>query len=209
MEESWLFWTTGIVLGIGAGTAPGPLLALSVAETLRHGWSGGFKVALAPVCTDGPLILVSWLLLSSLADVTPLLGGLGLAGSAFLFYLAWESLTIKGVDLELPEVRSRSLSKGIFTNLLNPSPYLFWFTVGTPTLIEASKLGSLPPFGFLFCFFVLIVGSKLVLVAVVARARDFLKGAAYLTLMRLLGVALTIFALLFARRSFILLEWWP
>ena len=30
-----------------------------------------------------------------------------------------------------------SLAKGVSLNFLNPNPYLFWLTIGTPLLLEA------------------------------------------------------------------------
>ncbi|OGT32916.1 MAG: hypothetical protein A2W28_01290 [Gammaproteobacteria bacterium RBG_16_51_14] len=52
------FLVTGAVLGISAGLAPGPLLALVVTETLKHGIRTGVRVALVPVCTDLPIIFL-------------------------------------------------------------------------------------------------------------------------------------------------------
>jgi threonine/homoserine/homoserine lactone efflux protein len=43
------FLTTGTILGLSAGFAPGPLLALVVSETLQHDMKAGVKVALAPI----------------------------------------------------------------------------------------------------------------------------------------------------------------
>lgn len=43
------FLTVGTVLGLSAGFAPGPLLALVISETLRHGIPAGVRVALAPI----------------------------------------------------------------------------------------------------------------------------------------------------------------
>ncbi|MDY6953588.1 MAG: LysE family translocator, partial [Thermodesulfobacteriota bacterium] len=49
----------GIVLGLSAGFAPGPLLALVISQTLRHNAVEGLKVALAPLVTDLPIILIT------------------------------------------------------------------------------------------------------------------------------------------------------
>jgi hypothetical protein len=43
---------SGVLLGFSCGLAPGPLLALVLAQTLRHGAREGYKIALTP--------LVSW-----------------------------------------------------------------------------------------------------------------------------------------------------
>ena len=52
------FLTTGAILGLSAGFAPGPLLTLVVSETLRYNVKEGIKVALAPIVTDLPIVVL-------------------------------------------------------------------------------------------------------------------------------------------------------
>ena len=52
---------------------------------------------------------------------------------------------------------------------------------------------------FLIGLYVCLVGSKILIAWLVARSRGFLKSRGYVQVNRLLGVALAIFALLFAR----------
>jgi len=47
------------VLSVSAGFAPGPLLTLVISETLQHDIKSGVKVALAPIITDLPIIILS------------------------------------------------------------------------------------------------------------------------------------------------------
>ncbi|MGD0905110.1 MAG: hypothetical protein ABR924_19595 [Terracidiphilus sp.] len=46
---------SGVLLGLFCGLAPGPLLALVLAQTLRHGAREGRKIALSPLVTDAPV----------------------------------------------------------------------------------------------------------------------------------------------------------
>ena len=62
------FGLTGVLLGLSGGLAPGPLLTLVVAETLRHGVRAGIGVALVPLLTDMPIVLVTVALLHPLTD---------------------------------------------------------------------------------------------------------------------------------------------
>jgi len=50
---------TGLMLGLTAGVAPGPLLTLVVSQTLRYGVREGIKIAIAPIFTDLPIILAA------------------------------------------------------------------------------------------------------------------------------------------------------
>ena len=68
------YLTIGAILGLSAGFAPGPLLALVLSETLRRNTRAGIMVALAPICTDLPIIALSVLVLSRLSEYNHILG---------------------------------------------------------------------------------------------------------------------------------------
>ena len=53
------FLIQGLLLGLGVGLAPGPLLALVISASLRGGTSHGLRVALSPLITDLPIIVIS------------------------------------------------------------------------------------------------------------------------------------------------------
>ena len=136
------FLLMGVVLGLSAGVAPGPLLTLVVAETLRHGMKAGIRVAMAPVLTDLPIIAVSVLLLARLSSYHAITGLLSLFGALFLFVLGVEEIKAKKVEKGQIPAESKSLAKGVMVNFLSPHPYLFWLTVGGP-LISRARLSPL------------------------------------------------------------------
>jgi len=70
------FLTIGLILGLSAGIAPGPLLTLVISETLRHDVKAGIRVALAPIITDAPVIILTILLSASLSEFNVILGGI-------------------------------------------------------------------------------------------------------------------------------------
>jgi threonine/homoserine/homoserine lactone efflux protein len=192
---------SGALLGLFCGLAPGPLLALVLAQTLRHGPREGCKIALTPLITDAPVIALALALAARLAQLRPLLGIVSIAGGAFLLYLAWDGFRPARVTGEAPADRPRSWFKGIVTNLLNPHPWLFWLTVGAATLAKAMAQSRLVAAAFLCGFYLLLVGSKVLLVLLAARSRDFLAGRPYQVVMRVLAVMLALFAFLLFREG--------
>lgn len=201
------FLSAGILLGLAAGFAPGPLLVLVISETLRHGIRAGLKVSIAPLITDVPIILVSLLLLNRFAEYKPILGCISIFGGLFILYLAYESLKTRGVDLNLSAVKTGSFKKGVITNALNPHPYIFYMTVGTPIIYRSIQHHILATLSFVGSFLLLLVGSKIVLAMVVERSRNFLKGRLYIWVMRVLGVLLIIFSMALLRDGVALLGW--
>jgi threonine/homoserine/homoserine lactone efflux protein len=80
----------GLSLGLGAGLAPGPLLALVMRSTLQDGTAAGVQVAFSPLVTDVPIIVLAVVLASSLPETA--LGALGIAGGCFVIWLGVEAL---------------------------------------------------------------------------------------------------------------------
>jgi threonine/homoserine/homoserine lactone efflux protein len=199
------FLTMGSILGLSAGFAPGPLLTLVISETLQHDIKAGVKVALAPMITDLPIIMLTLFILVKLSGFHKVLGIISCMGGFFVLYLGWQSIVTKGVELNLQGTRPKSLAKGIIVNTLNPHPYLFWFGVGGPTVTKAMNLGMVAPLAFIGSFYVLFVGSKILIALLIGKSRSFLIGNGYIYTMRLLGVALCVLAMILFRDGFNLL----
>lgn len=186
---------SGMVLGLAAGLAPGPLLALVLAQSIRYGTREGLKVAAAPLITDVPIVILSVALVGAAASAaTGLLGAISLAGAIFVAYLGIESLRTTGVEAGRPDEAPRSWARGATVNALSPHPYLFWITVGAPVLLLAWEQGPLAAAAFLAGFYACLVGAKMVLAVVAGRSGGRLRGGAYRAVMAVLGGLLLLFA---------------
>ena len=188
------FLFIGLLLGLSAGISPGPLLTLVIAETLRYGLGAGIRVAITPFITDLPIILLTLIILSRLANYEWLLGVISLVGGIVLLIMGFDCLMARGVVTAGEAARSNSLIKGILANLLNPHPYLFWFSVGAPLMTQALGQNAAALIGFIVGFYLFLVGSKVILAVMVARSAAFLSGRIYLYVMRFLGAMLGLLA---------------
>jgi threonine/homoserine/homoserine lactone efflux protein len=196
-DNLWQFISAGVLLGLTSGLSPGPLLTLVLTQTIRHNRAEGIKVALSPLITDLPIILITVLILGRLAQFDIFLAIISFIGAIFLGYLGVESLRIRELNFDVKDPKSGSLKKGIIANFLNPSPYLFWATVGTPLMFKAYKTDLLTSIFFMASFYVFLIGSKIVVTFLVDRSKQFINQRIYLVIMRILGVALLIFSLIF------------
>lgn len=185
---------TGLVFGLSGGLTPGPLSALILSQSLKYGIQEGVKIAIAPLLTDLPIILVALFLISRISEIDLLVGVVALSGGAYLAYLGCESLLFKGADLHADKAKPRSIQKGMITNILNPSPYLFWFTLGAPSVLKGMEQGVTPAVLFLIGLYLMLVGSKVLLAVVAGRSRDFLSSKHYIYTIRFLGLVLFFFA---------------
>ena len=170
------FLTIGIILGLSAGFAPGPLLTLVISETLQQNIKSGAKVALAPIITDLPIIILTLFILAKLSNFHNILGIISLTGGLVILFMGYESIRTKGVELNLKETKPKSLTKGILVNALSPHPYLFWLSVGAPTMTKALNQSMIAALAFIFSFYALLVCSKILLAILVGKSKSFLVG---------------------------------
>ena len=195
------FTTIGAILGLTAGITPGPLLALVLSESLRHGAKAGMKVAAAPVLSDIPIVFLALYVLASLSRARTALGIISLLGGTLLLFLGIQNFRVKGLVLSPTESAPNSFTKGVVVNVLNPHPYLFWFAVGAPIANKALAQHDASIILFLGGFYGSFVGAKFVLAILTARSRKLINDKTYRYLMGFLGLILCGLAIIFFRDS--------
>ena len=200
------FLMVGILLGLAAGFAPGPLLTLVISETLAHDIKAGIKVAIAPFITDLPIILITLFILSRLSHLNGVLAAISFVGGCVLIYMGIGSMKAGNDTIELSGKRSNALFKGILVNFLSPHPYLFWISIGGPTSSKAMHHSLFAFLGFFISFYFFLVASKVILAVITGRSRSFLSGNVYKAIMRALGVALCILAVLLFKEAVVLIQ---
>ncbi len=191
------FFGSGILLGLMAGISPGPLLALTISETYRYGFRNGALVAVAPILTDVPIVVVSlWFVVFLQSGLEALLW-IQIGGAIYLVWLGYECWQSRPEQaLSMPSgTLAPSLGRGLLTNFLSPHPYLFWLSIGAPQLRQAAQSGVVAPGLFLLGFYATLVGGKVAIALAASRSRRFIGGRGYLFVLRFLAFLLWMFAL--------------
>lgn len=185
----------GLLLGLGVGLAPGPLLALVISASLRGGTSHGLRVAFSPLITDLPIIVISLFILQQINNST--LGFLSIVGTIVLFYFAYESWIAGKNNPQdfINEGKSigstrTTLFKAILTNFVNPSAWLFWMTAGGTLLVSGWNKSLLDAAGFLVGFYFLLIGSKALLAFGIGSTRNKMPSWLYKLLVRIAAILL-------------------
>ncbi len=162
----------GISYALSAGLQPGPLQAFFLAKVAERGWRRTLPAAFAPLISDGPIALVSILLLNILPETFR--NYLQLAGGFLLLYFAWNAYR-KWRDDEVVEFEdSESTPKTIFQaaliNLLNPNPYLGWSLVMGPAVLAAWDKSPGTAVILLLAFYITMISTSLVMIFLMGRA---------------------------------------
>ena len=187
------YLATGALLGLGAGFSPGPLLTLVISESLRRGVAAGIRVALAPLVSDLPIIGLVVLGLGRAVHTNMLLGFLALIGGFFLIYMGAGELRRTGPALAEVGSEAHPFRRGLLVNAFSPYPYLFWLGVGGPMIFKAWGQSQGAALAFVGSFYLLLVGSKVLLACAVGRMSTFLSSAAYRNILRILAFLLCLF----------------
>lgn len=190
----------GLALGFGSGITPGPFLALVIAAALRGGFRHGAVVAMSPLVSDLPIIVACMTVLAALPERGVAL--LSLAGGGVLAWYAFEAFrdartasleAMRRGSVELP-TSGHALRRGAIANFLNPSPWMFWISVGGPLLAASWAEGPLASAAFLLPFYSLLIGSKVVIAAAVGAGRSRFSDLGYRRLLSGAGVLLVALA---------------
>lgn len=191
----------GLAMGAASGFAPGPLLALVLAATLRGGLGAGARVAVSPLITDVPIILLSLTVLSNLPS--GVLAAVAVLGGGVLIWFGVESM-VSARTVCLPSAGdsltpAQAMRRGVITNLTSPHPWMFWMTAGGTALMAACETSMWSVLGLLVGFYTMLIGAKMAVALGFAAGRHHVSEVAYRralgaagALLCLLGVILTV-----------------
>ena len=171
----WLYLLQGIGYGLAAASQPGPFQTYLISQTLTRGWKRTLPAALAPLVSDGPIILICVLVLSQVPVWMQRI--LYIAGGLFILYLAYGTYNSwKNFDSRLPAVETgtrQSILKAALMNALSPGPYIFWTLVTGPILLKGWRETPVNGIGFLIGFYVTLVSSLAALILIFGTAAKF------------------------------------
>jgi threonine/homoserine/homoserine lactone efflux protein len=206
MTESMPYLVSGILLGLAAGIMPGPLTTLVITETIRHNRRQGIVVACVPLITDLPIIILAVVILAGLEQFRIVLGMISVAGAIFLAYLAYKSFVVRKVGPVEGNADPQSLKTGLITNFLSPNPYIFWMTVGSSTILNGYRVNIMAVVLFLASFYICLVGTKISLAIAVDKFKSFMSSSAYLYILKIMGLVLLVFSVMYLKDGLELLE---
>jgi threonine/homoserine/homoserine lactone efflux protein len=155
------FLLQGLTLGLSAAVSPGPFQAFLLSQTTRNGWRRTLPAALAPLLSDGPIILLVLLLLTQLP--AGFLQIIQIGGGLFLLYLAWGAGRNfwRGAAVA-PQERggqTQNFLKAALINSLSPGPYIFWGVLAGPIFLQGWRMAPAVGLSFMIGFYAALIGG--------------------------------------------------
>lgn len=173
MFESFVL--PAITFGLTALSIPGALQTYLMTTTIRHGWRKGIFVAMSPLFTDTPILILMVFVLGQLP--ANILRIIEVGGGLLLWFMAWGAFqqvlnpqAFTQSESETGRISARRvLLTAMSINFLSPGPYLFWGTVNGPLLVKALQDSPLSALAMLLGFYGSFVGGLFLLVALFHR----------------------------------------
>ena len=167
----------GLALGFAAAIQPGPFQAYLLSKSLKNGWKRTLPVALAPLISDSPIIILVIVILTQLPIWFQ--QALQVAGGIFLLYLAANAfrdfLQPQETEIDVEGAGGSVIKAGIL-NLLNPNPYIFWISVGGPILVAGWRISMVHALSFLGGFYAVMIGSLAIFIIVFGKVGEIGSG---------------------------------
>lgn len=168
----WLYIIQGIGFGFAAASQIGPFQTFLISQALTRGWKRALPGAFAPLLSDGPIILLSVLVLSQLPEWAQ--RGMYILGGLFVLYLAYGSFrSWRNFDETVahPELSGQqTIFKAALTNALSPGAYLFWMFVTGPILVRGWRETPVNGLGLLIGFYAAFIFSLMVMTVIFGAA---------------------------------------
>ncbi len=146
------------IVGFSGAMMPGPLLAVGISETPRHGWRTGPVITIGHAIAEVGVVLVLMLGVIAVAQNSAATKVISIVGGTALVLMGvmmiWDTLKNK-VNYDEASTTDKGKShllagKGITATLSNPFWWVWWGTVGLALLVDSQTAGIKGPIVFYF-----------------------------------------------------------
>jgi len=128
---------------------PGPMLTVSITESLKKGYKAGTSVVFGHVAAEALMVVLLGLGLSRIIGLKAPFVLICIVGGAFLVVMGinlMKGSRVRPSAETAPEQRRstyRPVYQGIVTSISNPFFFMWWFTVGAAFVFEGLRLAGL------------------------------------------------------------------
>lgn len=194
-----LIFTTSFVVALSGAMMPGPLLAITISETMRRGFWAGPKLMVGHGILELALVAALAAGLSEFVKNNLVSVIIGLLGGAILMAMGvmtarqgWRKMTMPVADPKISGGSRVVVLSGILGSISNPYWFIWWITLGTIYLLWSLNAGIAGVASF-FSGHILADLVWYTLVAfVIATGRKVMNDAVYRGLLMVCGVGLIV-----------------
>jgi len=150
--EIILFGLTSFGVGLSGALVPGPMLTVTISDSVKKGPIAGPQVVLGHIMTESAMMVailagLGWIIGSQTAALI-----IGIIGGAVLIYMGY-NLSISSNELHNTHknvnnskksgIQHGSVLNGIITSLSNPYFFIWWASVGCAFMYKGLELAGI------------------------------------------------------------------
>jgi threonine/homoserine/homoserine lactone efflux protein len=143
---------TAVLLGITASVMPSPHNFYTLYLGLNQDYKEVRKACYAGLLVDLCLVVISGLLTYTIKD-SAFIVVIYIVGGSFCLLMAYRLIRIRGISFESVGGQ-KSFLAGLFAQLINPNPYIFWTSIAWPLILQQPSVLASIAFPIVFLFFV-------------------------------------------------------
>jgi len=207
MSISSLF-VTAFLVGLSGALMPGPLLTLTIGESLKRGFRAGPLIVFGHALLELVLVITLAAGLASVLSRDTVSAFIGVVGGVFLAYLGVGMIKEGWAGrISLADSTSQDTSPpginpvlgGAMVSLSNPYWSLWWATVGLSYIGMAIKRGSMGIAAFYSGHIMADVVWYLAIAAMITGGRRFINDRIYRAIIAICGVFLVVMGAFFVK----------
>ncbi len=141
MMEALALLSLGFIVGLSGALIPGPLLAFTVADSLKRGAISGPLVIFGHALVE--VFIIFLLILSAGRYLLEFKEYIFLAGGGFLILMGYQMLKSRG-EVSKVSVARNPVVGGVLFSVFNPGTPIWWATAGWALLIKGLEAMSFP-----------------------------------------------------------------
>ena len=215
MLELIFFILTSFAVGLSGALVPGPMLTVTVSDSVKKGPITGPMVVLGHFLMEFVLIIFilagfSWLVGSKTAAII-----IGTLGGVMLIYIGYNTSksTLKIEKPSTTEINGSkygSVIKGVLTSASNPYFFIWWATIGLAFLFKGLEIAGLVGLiGFIIGHWSADLGWFSVVSFFSSKGSEIINSSQYRLLMKICGIFLMVLGayFLFAAQLNLIYNW--
>ncbi|MGC9517288.1 MAG: LysE family transporter [Methanomicrobiales archaeon] len=201
MLELIFFVITSFLVGLSGAIVPGPMLTVTISDSLKKGYKAGPLVVSGHIIAEIMLIILiisgmRWLIESSTAALI-----IGTVGGTVLILMGYNLLDTQKDDYktggELKDGQN-SVTHGIITSISNPYFYLWWATIGFAFMFKGLQIAGIIGFlGFFLGHWSADLSWYSMISVFTSKGSRIMNKNTYMLIMKICGIFLIILGLYF------------
>lgn len=151
-------YVAAFVSGFSGAMMPGPLLAVDITESTRHGWLGGFLCSFGHALAEIPVVILFAVGLTAITRdsttfrVISVVGGAALIAMAALMIrdlitnrVSYDQSAVTTASASARPSRWSPVGKAFMASVVNPFWIVWWATAGLGFVSDSKVIGALGP----------------------------------------------------------------